>query len=157
MEPAGVSIHALLAECDCFGKQDKGQDAGFNPRTPCGVRPNPETIKPLKEKFQSTHSLRSATPCCLYAGTPHRSFNPRTPCGVRLASSRKNVAISTFQSTHSLRSATPCREKYRQQGMVSIHALLAECDAVYSLVPSPVPRFNPRTPCGVRRGQPPKQ
>ena len=35
-----VSIHALLAECDCFSVQDKRQDAGFNPRTPCGVRRN---------------------------------------------------------------------------------------------------------------------
>ena len=35
--------------------------------------------------------------------------------------------------------------------VVSIHALLAECDRRGNLVPSPICRFNPRTPCGVRR------
>ena len=33
---------------------------------------------------------------------------------------------------------------------VSIHALLAECDWRGNLVPRPIRRFNPRTPCGVR-------
>ena len=35
---------------------------GFNPRTPCGVRHTGREPGPLSEKFQSTHSLRSATP-----------------------------------------------------------------------------------------------
>ena len=34
--------------------------------------------------------------------------------------------------------------------VVSIHALLAECDRRGHFVPRPVRRFNPRTPCGVR-------
>ena|GEM_PF-3273349 len=55
-----VSIHALLAECDSFGKKYKGQDASFNPRTPCGVRP-PSIAIPIGIV----------------------GFNPRTPCGVR--------------------------------------------------------------------------
>ena len=100
-----VSIHALLAECD---------------------RPN-EFIIGFFKKFQSTHSLRSATgragekktlmrvsihallaECDTPTNRPQRgrgSFNPRTPCGVRHAKSGG----------------------HRGQ-----------------------PRFNPRTPCGVR-------
>ncbi len=57
---------------------------GFNPRTPCGVRPPILIFRWLLREFQSTHSLRSAT--------------------------RRSVPVfptETFQSTHSLRSATP--------------------------------------------------
>ena len=102
-----VSIHALLAECDCMATV--GQLAGpcFNPRTPCGVRPNRRgRLDDSHRLFQSTHSLRSATkyfPFCLRLGP--------------------------FQSTHSLRSATiGWLVKFSAQ-FVSIHALLAECDA----------------------------
>ena len=78
-----VSIHALLAECDgkirkgtaprsCFnprtpcgvrrwGRQHTAGNASFNPRTPCGVRPGTETGLSCADRFQSTHSLRSAT------------------------------------------------------------------------------------------------
>ena len=77
--------------------------------------------------FQSTHSLRSATPFLLLPGP-----------------------FTAFQSTHSLRSATnnsvmgiPCTS-------VSIHALLAECDAVKFDIQLVKQGFNPRTPCGVR-------
>ena len=33
-----VSIHALLAECDCHHPHQVPQRLRFNPRTPCGVR-----------------------------------------------------------------------------------------------------------------------
>ena len=103
-------------------------------------------------EFQSTHSLRSAT-----AGRSRRSpggcgFNPRTPCGVRLLSKiplggygrfnprtprgvRPLRAVFAgrfrrFQSTHSLRSATPVVADLAAFEVVSIHALLAECDII---------------------------
>ena len=101
--------------------------------------------------FQSTHSLRSATEAgrrmvrtydvsihallaecdrSASAGlTSHGSFNPRTPCGVRLACTRAHVTSTQFQSTHSLRSATVSAYRTRDRTPVSIHALLAECDA----------------------------
>ena len=56
-----VSIHALLAECD-EGEEEKGDKKEcFNPRTPCGVRPERLCTPSKFKKFQSTHSLRSAT------------------------------------------------------------------------------------------------
>ena len=80
---ADVSIHALLAECDPGSMLGRRVRRSFNPRTPCGVRPwvcekmggvdgfNPRTpcgVRLLLEtrflilvRFQSTHSLRSAT------------------------------------------------------------------------------------------------
>ena len=80
-----------------------------------------------------------------------------------------------FQSTHSLRSATILLSTFSLGYMVSIHALLAECDLNGQLQPifcepvsihallaecdPPCQRykiviqsFNPRTPCGVRLG-----
>ena len=79
-----VSIHALLAECDCNGGLVYPSHRCFNPRTPCGVRRGSETLTTLTPLFQSTHSLRSAT------------------------------ALEDLDMVHT---------------WVSIHALLAECDA----------------------------
>ena len=78
----------------------------FNPRTPCGVRLGLFDAGNEAGKFQSTHSLRSATIGiqaedmaeevsiqallgeCDHARIQHAQqpvrFNPRTPCGVRL-------------------------------------------------------------------------
>ena len=55
-----------------------------------------------------------------------------------------------FQSTHSLRSATTNRAANKSNQIVSIHALLAECDSRMPLLRPLRHRFNPRTPCGVR-------
>ena len=104
--------------------------------------------------FQSTHSLRSATNMQPDGPPQSLSFNPRTPCGVRQTKTTKRKETIMFQSTHSLRSATrPLPEKLRYP-MVSIHALLAECDFLMRVAISPVWSFNPRTPCGVRLIQP---
>ena len=169
---------------------------GFNPRTPCGVRPSSLTNTWTHSSFQSTHSLRSATieasaympmsPVSIHALLaecdertlkaliPHDCFNPRTPCGVRQLLLGKVHCGMVFQSTHSLRSATiqfggghiqksrfnprtPCgvRPVVSEElnwGIVSIHALLAECDSCAVLKIAGSRCFNPRTPCGVRRG-----
>ena len=78
-----VSIHALLAECDQYQFHKGSQAGSFNPRTPCGVRQSVSNCLITIYPFQSTHSLRSATP----AGG-------------------KSPRPLPFQSTHSLRSAT---------------------------------------------------
>ena len=77
----------------------------FNPRTPCGVRP---------QILLSPHE--------------YHSFNPRTPCGVRRAARQGRYPWQRFQSTHSLRSATMLHMLLILNPSVSIHALLAECD-----------------------------
>ena len=102
---APVSIHALLAECDRLPSMTECEACRFNPRTPCGVRPSKKRARAATLKFQSTHSLRSAT-----------------------SHGHSETSSYLFQSTHSLRSAT--FPQYNPQGycLVSIHALLAECD-----------------------------
>ena len=144
----------------------------FNPRTPCGVRHKQCFRSGQPEKFQSTHSLRSATDeavltatlrtvsihallaeCDKKYGTErinHHGFNPRTPCGVRQLAFVIVLRRSQFQSTHSLRSATLACSTMDVYAHVSIHALLAECDLSSEYTTPQVERFNPRTPCGVR-------
>ena len=122
----------------------------FNPRTPCGVRPvTPGAIR-RTYRFQSTHSLRSATRALRALSLLSTGFNPRTPCGVRPILYIIFEKGGKFQSTHSLRSATknPLTLTYKKH--VSIHALLAECDPIFLLWYLLLTSFNPRTPCGVR-------
>ena len=59
-----VSIHALLAECDNGAAVKRQRGNSFNPRTPCGVRRMTILASPPLARFQSTHSLRSATVSC---------------------------------------------------------------------------------------------
>ena len=169
-----VSIHALLAECDKNLQSLQISRKSFNPRTPCGVRLsstrdcaastsfNPRTPCGVRHvrinkgnaegRFQSTHSLRSATP----AGKAKKSVNQfQSTHSLRSATlpavSAGRFPAWKFQSTHSLRSATTKLTGVIRESSVSIHALLAECDR------REVPgsdlrfRFNPRTPCGVRQ------
>ena len=146
-----VSIHALLAECDVRLWLISRFLYSFNPRTPCGVRLDLNCKCKCSMWFQSTHSLRSATHdrrlgdvdylVSIHAllaecdGQPPdnkrntKSFNPRTPCGVRLNCKCKCKCSMWFQSTHSLRSATRNTPAVTSPFNVSIHALLAECDA----------------------------
>ena len=123
-----VSIHALLAECDLGRFQEGKEELCFNPRTPCGVRPFAMPIFVSTRRFQSTHSLRSATrqrrprgrmaPVSIHALLAECDFLEGMNCKSSLR----------FQSTHSLRSATSQSRPPWRPVFVSIHALLAECD-----------------------------
>ena len=133
--------------------QNRKHDSGitsFNPRTPCGVRRTIIENLQWRMKFQSTHSLRSATKagnvfrgidhvsihallaeCDLPPASPslkRRCFNPRTPCGVRPIVPSKSGNLVGYHSTHSWRSATAYSVPLDRGTHVSIHALLAECD-----------------------------
>ena len=123
-----VSIHALLAECDAWSCPGGAQVCGFNPRTPCGVRLKTVNTFRGEKRFQSTHSLRSAT-----RATPPISCRVIVSIHALLAEcDKKGLAFlrtgKRFQSTHSLRSATNRILRLLPAQRVSIHALLAECD-----------------------------
>ena len=173
-----VSIHALLAECDVSHETQINHTRSFNPRTPCGVRPSTPITATATEEV-SIHALLAEcdnrlvgsptlaqgfnprTPCGvrLHDGLPGRTFhgfNPRTPCGVRLLRGTRFVDGQRFQSTHSLRSATMRSMLGKKPDLVSIHALLAECDTDITPTAIPTDGFNPRTPCGVRQSAPAK-
>ena len=115
------------------------------------MRPEAAPVAAPAKKFQSTHSLRSATLSLFLMNCKRKSFNPRTPCGVRLRFPFQQLHALWFQSTHSLRSATYHIPPVIRQELVSIHALLAECDPSTKSIYHSMISFNPRTPCGVRR------
>jgi len=80
-----ISIHAPHAGCDPQKPYHFAFFKDFNPRTPCGVRPNGNTVKIKIFKFQSTHPMRGATPENQYFGfdfgfisihAPHAGCDP---------------------------------------------------------------------------------
>ena len=131
IEPSEISIHAPRVGCDfCSGLPMAASSCHFNPRTPCGVRPdspqggaghlhfNPRTpcgVRPCAVLFLphvfdiSIHAPRVG---CDYRlpgpGAATRNFNPRTPCGVR-------------------RAVRPQAQCYHH---ISIHAPRVGCDTV---------------------------
>ena len=124
-----ISIHALLAESDYMGVTVLGIQHNFYPRSPCGER-------------RSTAGLRRR--CC-------KDFYPRSPCGERLKTGGNLLGGLDFYPR------SPCGERHhlpdlRRVGQnISIHALLAESDAVPRCTPTSRPNFYPRSPCGERQ------
>ena len=101
----------------------------FNPRTPCGVRPQQNRDFVGSGPFQSTHPVWGATGQAWRKPGGGCHFNPRTPCGVR----------------------PPCAYPARPCSDISIHAPRVGCDLILLQSSEPPVDFNPRTPCGVRR------
>ena len=124
-----VSIHALLAECDRCTLLYRPPSPSFNPRTPCGVRRRGSRGSRGFRGFQSTHSLRSATHIPPGSDSSGGCFNPRTPCGVRQAEAnchREGHGVSI----HALLAECDSKVLFESpEPPVSIHALLAECDS----------------------------
>ena len=146
-----ISIHALLAESDCFfcvklllqsiflstlslrratpvSELRVTSNTHFYPRSPCGERHNADC------------NYRSGHPISIHALLAESDFTsagrlqivynfyPRSPCGERRGIRRYLATWQQFLSTLSLRRATARRESRQQPAGISIHALLAESD-----------------------------
>ena len=94
------------------------------------VRRGLGSIADLLPRFQSTRPMRGATPA------------PVDPV----------LAELQFQSTRPMRGATLVIPHIGLRRHISIHAPLAGRDSGDPTHRSAPPYFNPRTPCGVRRG-----
>ena len=116
----------------------------FNPRAPCGARPDLSRQEEVTKWFQSTRPMRGATRQprrrfgdakvsihaphagrdrrLLAAYPPIGCFNPRAPCGARPKITTVAVKKSAFQSTRPMRGATNRRTGGARTGHVSIHA-----------------------------------
>ena len=144
----------------------------FYPRSPCGER-HLDTVSALApEEFLSTLSLRRATerlnnhiktyrnfyprspcgerPSSPRATTPAVNFYPRSPCGERQPPMTAPPRPRTFLSTLSLRRATLRAYATSYVKKISIHALLAESDVIFSSPFALLWYFYPRSPCGER-------
>ena len=169
-----ISIHAPRVGRDhqrCLTSQRRTH---FNPRAPCGARPEPRAAKfDRQPRFQSTRPVWGATRrddylCqqCLISihaprvGRDHQPpplsiaclyFNPRAPCGARPMSSVFTLKWRKFQSTRPVWGATGrvlcwCRRgKYFNPR--------APCGARHQYLgeSKKAKYFNPRAPCGARR------
>ena len=170
-----ISTHAPLAGRDFWGRLHRGCLTNFNPRAPCGARPAPHFGGVFSKKFQPTRPLRGATnlSCglcgknknfnprapCGARPTPTRSqccrngnFNPRAPCGARQNGLQIYQSWGRFQPTRPLRGATLHIVVTFNHGNISTHAPLAGRDASSVLSSCVDTDFNPRAPCGARRG-----
>ena len=144
-----ISIHALLAESDL------------------GAEPYPVGI------IISIHALLAESDLpSRRLGAKIWYFYPRSPCGERPSIFASASALQVFLSTLSLRRATPGVATGQSPERISIHALLAESDAVIRFstfgclisihallaesdigrtLPAPhIRHFYPRSPCGER-------
>ena len=125
-----ISTHAPLAGRDDHNAAgDRGRNY-FNPRAPCGARPE------LPKTEVKTTDFNPRAPC---GARPTRGelwtnialyFNPRAPCGARLQAV-KAIASHMLISTHAPLAG---RDGSIGQALFGQHA-----------------HFNPRAPCGARR------
>ena len=129
-----ISIHALLAESDGCQRPCEHPTKDFYPRSPCGERLSTLTIGFSGRVFLSTLSLRRATCTLRQLQSALCYFYPRSPCGERpLRVMRRPYAKMHFYPR------SPCGERPRiaceanKAGKISIHALLAESDVMYTL------------------------
>ena len=126
--------------------------SNFNPRAPCGARQDYVTRKEFDELI-SIHAPRVgrdlSTGC---ATTPSRNFNPRAPCGARPPVTFTGEANAQFQSTRPVWGATRPAVRPAQRSPISIHAPRVGRDAAWMVLIPHGQNFNPRAPCGARRG-----
>ena len=169
-----ISIHAPLAGRDSLYSRPTSRQMHFNPRAPCGARRLDDLASVREKLFQSTRPLRGATlksavwdkdqAISIHAPLAGRDgyrglsvrrlqyFNPRAPCGARRIVYCVQLEISPFQSTRPLRGATPSAPRVLFFRRISIHAPLAGRDALTTGASCAAMNFNPRAPCGARRG-----
>ena len=159
-----ISIHALLAESDALRQLQFALCRNFYPRSPCGERPFEKFEGIIATKisihallaesdvrgqrpswggclFLSTLSLRRATALRQLQFALCRNFYPRSPCGERLRGWTLNINGPIFLSTLSLRRATDTYVVMEATKVISIHALLAESDAICLTVQHPGIQF----------------
>ena len=125
---ACISIHALLAESDSVSTFT-ARDLGISIHALLAESDHPVCPEGVQDvQFQSTLSLRRATLKYRWHISTQCNFNPRSPCGERPATEAEQA--KTY--------------------IISIHALLAESDSLWSATISRWGNFNPRSPCGER-------
>ena len=106
-------------------------------------------------RFQPTRPLRGATNKKRISEPIHNNFNPRAPCGARQQSSTQKHNKNRFQPTRPLRGATLRDFLCKRKRGISTHAPLAGRDVLIVFRVDDSFHFNPRAPCGARRGASP--
>ena len=168
-----ISIHALLAESDIYGKLSAMHHGYFYPRSPCGERLPKQAARQIGQAI-SIHALLAESDnaaggffdsmwISIHALLAESDFDGREPSGeflvflstlsLRRATPVRDVIQweGIFLSTLSLRRATTSTDHHPTSIFISIHALLAESDGGPSGQNAVILHFYPRSPCGERR------
>ena len=102
---SGISIHAPRAGRDGGQKWLRSTLTDFNPRAPCGARPQTPADQSSLAVFQSTRPVRGATPTAP-VGSMHGTFQSTRPVRGATTSTYSDAATLKFQSTRPVRGAT---------------------------------------------------
>ena len=147
-----ISIHAPRVGRDVVSTIVLVVPWDFNPRAPCGARPSRTVITPSETLFQSTRPVWGATINQGGFQNVHFYFNPRAPCGARQGWVGQWDIQKQFQSTRPVWGATFLPRGAAVGHDISIHAPRVGRDSAGQPCGGPAQDFNPRAPCGARRG-----
>ena len=174
-----ISIHALLAESDCWRATVALPSRNFYPRSPCGERHFMAGVRELFRQI-SIHALLAESdgdfgfdlvsglhfyprsPCGERRHTPSRPpapayFYPRSPCGERRRLPSPGQAGQDFYPR------SPCGERQIPYAVSELvleflsTLSLRRATLVTALCSHSHPHFYPRSPCGERRVVQPRQ
>ena len=146
-----ISIHAPPAGSDSVIHNTKTVPRDFDPRSPCGERPELSYDGYIKTiisihappagsdygtfvfvidlfSFRSTLPLRGATTKISYDDYIKQNFDPRSPCGERHETDVMAQLDQLFRSTLPLRGATQVVSPTSFEDWISIHAPPAGSD-----------------------------
>ena len=123
-----ISIHAPHAGCDWLDECVFTKTRYFNPRTPCGVRPDTDGFDDVDTLFQSTHPMRGATCCQAYYDDSGKISIHAPHAGCDVNNVQHTNRFGKFQSTHPMRGATLMPHDSAFMMTISIHAPHAGCD-----------------------------
>ena len=123
--------------------------SNFNPRSPCGERPNPldTAVLPCHFNPRSPCGERLYQLLLFLLGV---DFNPRSPCGERRGGNTWKRHGAGFQSTLPVWGATAAAGLSQRKLAISIHAPRVGSDDLHAVVLHHQLNFNPRSPCGER-------
>ena len=124
----------------------------FNPRAPCGARPRIRRSSWITACDFNPRAPCGARPNCVFRALTNCDFNPRAPCGARLEKTVAAVEQWSFQSTRPVWGATLHPRVLHRLPQISIHAPRVGRDFLRIRQKKGRRHFNPRAPCGARRG-----
>ena len=123
-----ISIHAPRAGSDRRQANAQKHHNHFNPRSPCGERPNDRRGLMPRQQI-SIHAPRAGSDASALTGEQAmKNFNPRSPCGERRKFGCQQTGNMVFQSTLPVRGATAAHRHCRFNYRISIHAPRAGSD-----------------------------
>ncbi len=124
----------------------------FNPRGPCGPRPNPMVHHRSHRGFNPRGPCGPRRPVHQLYNPMGDGFNPRGPCGPRHPSRLAPCSLHAV-SIHAARVDRDMAENVERlaANLVSIHAARVDRDSADMGRGRTVQCFNPRGPCGPRQ------